>query len=203
MPRLRPLLESVHIFTLAIWGGSLAFTAVTAAVAFPTMRKLDPRLPEFAAYEGEHWRIAAGHIANRLFLINDMVQLAGVLVTLLTFGLLLLTTKRAAAGVLWPYVLRAVLLSAASILVAYQLFILAPRMQTNLQAFWDAARAGDAARAEALRSAFEVDHPTASNVLVATGVCVLLSLLTAAWSAAASPTTPAGELESPALLRKR
>jgi hypothetical protein len=146
-------------------------TGAAAAVIFPAMKGLDPALPAYAAYTGPHWSLAAGQIANRLFIIADTVQFGAMLAAGVTFGLCVLffglSTRRGTTFA------RAALLLALVGVLSYHLMILSPRMATNVRLYWDAAAAGDNAGAAGPKAAFDADHPTASRVLGATALLVL------------------------------
>lgn len=152
--------------------------AATAAVAFPTMRDLEPRLEPFASYGGDHWPIAAGKIANRVFMIADAAQL--VLAMLAAAGLAYLAFRDRLGGRLLG-ISRLLLLATALGLFGYQLFFLRPEMDVELRSYWDAARAGQTELAEASRAAFNDRHPTASNLMAATALAALGLSVTGAW----------------------
>ncbi len=159
-------LDTLHAAAAGIWIGSVGMVGTLAAIAFPTMKKLNPTVPEFAAV-GDHWKIAAGSVANKMFVVADSVSLACCLICLATLGFgLAIRVKRGrehARSALWLF--RALVMTIAAGCLAFQLFVLAPRMAANIHTFWDAARAGDVPAATAAQAAFDADHPTASNVI--------------------------------------
>lgn len=161
-------LDTLHAAGAGIWIGGVGMVGTLAAIAFPTMKKLDPTVPEFAAV-GEHWKIAAGQIANKMFVVGDAVSLVCCLVCLCTLGLgLFIRAKRGrehARVAIWMF--RSLAMTVAAGCLAYQLFILAPRMSENIHTFWDAARAGNVEVATRAQAAFDADHPTASTVIMA------------------------------------
>lgn len=185
MNRLARIAEAANLAALAAWLGCLLGAGAAAAVIFPTMRGLDPSLPAFAGYAGEHWRIAGGAVANRLFVLCDAVQLAAATVCVLALIVARIAgappASRAAFGA------RLAFLAAAWLLASYEIFVLAPRMQESLALFWTSAKAGDTPAADAARAVFEADHPTASRVLGATAGAVLGALLASAWGLTARP----------------
>lgn len=203
--------NAVYWLLLSLWFGGLAMSAVSAAVIFPTMKRLDVLVPEYQAFpelEGAHWMIAAGRAQNAVFFVNDMIQLvcgAGVAAIVgLHMTVFRMSPQRPAN------VIRALALGVALIAVCYELFVLAPRMQTNLQAFWRLPETGDVEAALAARQRFQLDHPKATMTLMITfasvGVMVLSSAaaLTAPPGSTARPGASAtgGGLEEPALLRR-
>ena len=71
-------LNTLLVVSSGVVFGVLAMTAVVAAVVFPKMRELDPTLPGYPAYDGAHWSLAAGIVAERVFDIGFVI--AGVAV---------------------------------------------------------------------------------------------------------------------------
>lgn len=181
MNRGRRICESIHVGVLGVWLGALVMTGVAAAVIFPTMKSLDPRLPGYEGYTGSHWMLAGGSVANRLFVIGDVVQFTAMLAAGATFGLGIMFFGLPSRKPLT--VIRATLLLGLVGVLSYHLLVLAPRMAVNLDGFWAAAKAGDQARAETLRAAFDADHPTARSVLSCIAVLLLGALAAGVWSA--------------------
>lgn len=178
MRKLERPVEAVHAAVLAVWFAGLVGAGLAAAVAFPQLKHLDARVPDFAAYPGEHWLIAGGHIGRVVFAVADRVQLGCSAAAVLTLAA---ATRGGWLSGAWA-ALRWAPLAAAAGLAVYFGLVLLPRMDHNVGAFWDAARAGDAAKAAQFRAAFDADHPTSSRTLQASAVCVLLSLTAAAAS---------------------
>lgn len=178
-PRTSPFLETLHLTALSLWLCFLATSAISASIIFPTARKLNLSLPDFPGYETDHWKIAAGQIQQRIFLFCDAGQLGACLAAALTLGLLLVrrrVSRRPASGI------RVLAISGASVVFAYYLMILAPRMNANAADYWAQARAGQAEPARAAQARFETDHPTASRCLAATAGFVLCAFVAGAWS---------------------
>lgn len=163
---------------LAVWFAGLVGAGLAAAVAFPQMKQLDVQVPDFAAYTGEHWMIAGGHIGRVVFAFADRVQLWCSAAAVLTLAA---ATRGGWLSGAWAAV-RWVPLAASAVLAVYFGLVLLPRMDQNLVAFWGAARAGETAKAAEFKAAFDADHPTSSTTLKVSAVCVLLSLTTAAAS---------------------
>jgi hypothetical protein len=188
MSRLRPTLETANLAALGVWLGALVMTGAAAAIAFPTMRDLDPSLPAFASYPQDHWTIAAGMVMARVFFVCDAVQLAcatvaGVsLVGLYATGVV--AKKRAAQ------VIRAAVLAALVVSLLQYLVFPAREMAEHLDTFWTAAKAGDLETADAARGAFDRLHPQASLRLSLHAAGVLIALVVGAWAA----TTPATDV---------
>lgn len=170
-------LEIAHVACLSMWAGSLAMTAVTAAIAFPTMKELNPSLPAFAAYPEDHWVIAAGQIMERVFTASDFVQLALAALACALFVPIGLS-RRLSRGLLAA---RAVVLVALLVSLLEYTFVMRPQMTSDLMAFWAAAKTGDMEAANTARAAFDEAHPLASarlsvhlaGVLLAIALCLV------------------------------
>lgn len=181
----------MHVLALAIWLGTVAMTAVAAAVIFPQLKALAPTLAGYAGYTGDHWMIAAGHVANRIFVIGDVIQAVCAGVAGLTIAVALMARRfspfRAAAAV------RLLAMLVAFGAMSYQFGSLRPDMRRNLDEYWLAAEQGRNEDAAVYQERFRALHPAASNTLAVAGGAVLVSLLAAVWSLSA-PWRP-GTLE--------
>lgn len=183
--------ETVHLTALGVWSGALFGAGVSAAVAFPTMRGLDPVLGAYPDYTGEHWMLAAGRVAARVFLITDAAQFVCALLAVGGFALAAVFGARTRS---WLRFLRAATLGAAFLLVSYHLLVQGPRMDRDLRAYWDAADTGDTPAALRHQEAFSAQHSGASRVMGATFAATVLTLALGAWSlsAGAGRAEPAG-----------
>ncbi|MDI1288967.1 MAG: hypothetical protein PSX37_03320 [bacterium] len=185
---------ALHGFALAIWLAALVAAGLSAATLFPAMKSLEPSLPSFALYEGEHWRIAAGIPANNIFGIVDRIQFVCGGVALMTLGFWMSTLARlrqeGQSIAVIPALLRTVAISGAMAGLCYQLFILGPRMSIALKKWIAAASAGDTATAETFRAAFDTDHPSASRTLMFTAACVIFGLVVHLWNPPAARERP-------------
>lgn len=182
----RAMCETINLTVTGLWLGALVMTGVTAAILFPTVRDLRPTLPEYALYQGEHWRIAAGQPGDKIFVACDAIQFVCAMVAAVSLATMVFVTK---VRVKRPAMLiRIAALVVAFVLLGSRFFFLQPWMDTNLHGFWEAAAKGDNANAERLRAAFDADHPIASNMLAATALCVLLAMVFGAWCAATPET---------------
>jgi hypothetical protein len=174
-----PWLGATHLLALTIWLAALLAAGLSAALIFTQMKQLQPTLPEYAAYTGEHWKIAGGMVANKIFVIVDYVQLSCALVAILTLGLTLQGANKAVPKYRPPLAgVRILFLSIACALFCYQLFILSQGMAVHLNNFWIAAKQGNMPVANAAQAAFDADHPTASNVLKGTAASIFVLLIT-------------------------
>lgn len=206
MGRWRAFCQTVHVVALGLWLGTLVMVAAAAAILFPTMRSLDPRLPAFAAYDGDHWRLAAGRVGQQLFLVADAIQFACALAAAATFLAMavFLGMGRGRAST----ILRALALSVAVAAAAGQIIVLAPSMNAALRAYWSAAAAGDTLAAAAHQAAFSDLHPYATALLAVGAIAVLGALIGAATSIGSTPDAAdesprSAGLPEPALLRMR
>ncbi len=189
---------------LSLWFGSLVTIGVTAAIAFPTMKGLDPALPTYAAYQGEHWQIAAGRIMAQVFFVGDGIQLIALCGVSLITGLHLTVFRQPLNRP--ANAIRTLLVVVLLGTVAYHTLLLAPRMNANLQLYWSQAEL--AGEWEAPKAAFDADHKRAERIM---GLNALLLVALVAASAAAltgggpgrEPEETPGGLEEPALLRRR
>ncbi len=173
---------------MGVWVGVLGMAGVSAAIVFPTMKGLDPLLGAYPLYTEPHWRLAAGHVAAKLFFVSDIVQLvcapvAGLALVLMVLGKLVPWPSRLMAGRLVVFTLLMAILS-------YRFFVLAPRMDRELALYRASAQAGEMEPAAAHLAAFNADHPMASNVMgvtfglgVAAAVLGIGSMVTASRSA--------------------
>jgi hypothetical protein len=183
-------------------------TGVAAAVIFPVTRELNPQLPDFAEFTGPHWRIAAGTVAAKIFLISDAIQLGCIIICGLTLGAVVITAE----GWLRPIAtsIRLIALFCAVGLLTYSFSFLGPRMNTNMVNYWDAARAGDNESAAGFQAAFDSDHPTATKVMIGSFLCSLLVTSSGALAAAGSAVPLSSytkshktQLQQPALSKRR
>jgi hypothetical protein len=195
------LLSTVHLVALGLWLGTLVMTGVAAAILFPTVKALDPVIPSYSAYTGEHWRIVAGKPANMVFLYSDIIQfgccifaMASLLGTVLLLGS---SWKRLFVGV------RVVLLTGAMCVFGWSFMVHTPAMNAEAGMYWRAAEAGENDIAATHQQRFAAMHPAATKLLGTTTLIVLASLIAGAWGASEPPeeARSTGGLEEPALAR--
>lgn len=185
MPTFRTFFHATHLLFLGLWFGVLIMTSVAAAILFPTIRDLDPSLPAYAAYTEPHWRIAAGHVGNKVFLASDIIQYfcaAGTGICLV-FGLLLGTFRGARRSM----ILRLLPLCAAMLILAYQAALLRPTMSNDLADYWQAAEQGDMETTQTAQHRFDEAHWVAEKLIGATTLCVFVAFVA---GAAATPNKP-------------
>lgn len=170
--------RAIRLGALGVWAGALLMTGATAAVAFPTMRELDPLLPGFGAYPEDHWSIAAGHIMQRVFGISDWTQVTCALVVVLTLGAEFCVVGWSRLGMAWR--VRSAVMLAAVGCTLFSALALAPRMNGQLDVYWEAARIGEIATAQSVKAAFDQGHVFARQLMTATFALVVAALVTSA-----------------------
>lgn len=177
--------ETLHVLSLAVWLGTIVMTGVAAATIFPEMRRLDPSLATYAKYTGEHWMLAAGHIAAKIFSVSDRIQLVCAGVAGLTFVSALFCKR------LLPFrfsaALRLLGLLVAFGALSYQAGSLGPVMQRALDEYWLAAADGRNDDAAFHQAIFRAQHPKASTTMAVAAGGVLVSLIAGAWSLSNPP----------------
>jgi hypothetical protein len=170
--------EATHICALSVWLTSLVVGAVTAILGFRVMRHSDPALPEFASYDGEHWRLLAGLMADRVFGVVDGVGVLCALVAGLTLALAAARGLRARR--IWVMV-RVISVLLGALLVSVNVFVLRPLLGQEVRAYRDAARVGDTALALEHRERYDARHAIARGVQTSLAGIVLVGLLGAMW----------------------
>lgn len=171
--RTRILCETVNILVLGLWAGALALVGVAAAIAFPAMKTLDPVLPGFALYDGDHWRIAAGKVMNPLFNVVDDVGFVAIAVSLIALAVLM-SGERLRRTRLAGF--RIVLWIGVAVLSSYIVMVPRADMNTLAEEHWTHAAAGENDQAEVAREAFDELHHTASALHVTQFLFVTLAL---------------------------
>jgi|GEM_PF-569788 len=204
--------QMAHLVSLGLWLGTVVMSSAAAAVIFPTLKRLDAHLPAYEAYDGPHWLLAAGMVAERVFLIGDLVQFPCAIVAVVTLAVLIGVFR--AGGPRVSLALRVLGLTVAVAALAAQLLIVSQAMNRSITAYRAAALAGDTEAALRHQAAFNDLHPIASNLMATVMVSVLVALAAGAWGAggtgdagtATGSNTPASppdgpRLEEPMLLR--
>jgi hypothetical protein len=160
---LRTVLEGIHLGSLGVWCGMTVGVGVCAAIAFPTMRDLDPTLPAFAALPDGHWSIAAGSVMNPVFHILDgaSLALAGLALITLVLGAWTRSIRLGSPS----GVLRTLALICALGAALYSTMLLRPEMDAHLDGYLTAGREGDIVTALANKDAFDALHPRASMLI--------------------------------------
>ncbi len=166
------LTNAIYLVFLSLWFGSLIMTGIVAGVTFTVLHNIDAQVPAFAESvpSGDHYQIAGGQVMQSVFLLGDFIQLISVVAVFAIVGSQLFSAKIKLPTT--PNLIRLAGLTGALLLVCYNVFILSPRMNTNLRKYWDAAEANE--DGSAFKKAFDDEHPTASFVLASTAGCLLV-----------------------------
>lgn len=198
----RKLCECLHVLALGLWLGVLVMAGAVAAQVFPQMKAMDPHVPEFEAYTGDHWLIVAGAVGEFTFLTADFIQFGCVVLAILTLLASIIAFGLPLARI--STMIRAGLLGIGVMLVAYEIFVLAPEMNLNLKQYWAAAKDGNMAEAQRFRDAFMANHPLSRNVLAGCTLAAFASIIASVWSIAeGGPASGSGAspYQTPALKR--
>jgi len=139
--------------------GCLLMSGLIAAVSFPMMKALAPRLPDYPIVFDDHWKIAAGYPAAVVFYAASGVQ-----------TLMLLVAGACRLGASTRSLTTRALIGTSAIFGGLQLFVIVP-MAAALIAYRAAARAGELAQAIESQLRFQQLH------VVSTGAMMLLALL--------------------------
>lgn len=187
---MRPLVrlaETVHVVALALWLAALVTGALVAGIIFTTMRELNPTFGFFDAYAGAHADLGAGFIQARVFAAADIIQFAACSLSILSLIIAVVLGQAVARA---STLVRATLLACAMTLFSYHYFILAPRMDSNARAYWQAARAGDSAQADSLHTEFMTDHPASTRTHGFISLFVFATLAASTWTLSGAGSAP-------------
>jgi hypothetical protein len=205
----RAFCETVHLVVLGLWLGVLIAVGATAAIVFPTMKSLGVRVPEITGDAADHYRIAGGMVAERVFLLGDAVMFPCGLIAAATLGCsFMFFRSRSGKG---AAMLRAVALGIALASLAALLLVVTPAINSASAKHRAAAKIGDVPAAQAAMKAVDELHPTATNLMAAEAAAVLITLVAGAWSLARGREiggpdeipAAASRYEDPALLKGR
>jgi hypothetical protein len=149
-------------------------SGLVAALTFPALKRLAPTLPGFLTPPEDHWRIAAGHVAFRVFSVSGWFQLACLAGAA---GALAIAARRA----LRENFIHWFVLCLIALVVGYNGAILMPRMTDNLHRYWNASKSGSIEQASTAQQAFDADHPRSTRLLVSLSLLVSFGVTLAAW----------------------
>lgn len=208
MSRWTTFLNSVHLAALGLWAGILLMLGAALALLFPTVKAQRPTLPDFAAYTGDHGRISAGMVAQKLFLVSDIAIFLLALLSAGTLAALVLMNRASLRGT--AGVLRSVAVAVALACVAALLLIVTPQINAASQMHWASARKGDITTSNLHIAAVDDLHPIGTALMSAELIAVLIAFWTGLVSvqrnandAAPAPAANRSKYEEPALTRKR
>jgi len=206
MSNWRAFCETVHIVALAMWLGFVVAAGTFAATVFSVTKALDPRLPGYEAYTGEHYLIVGGKMAQTVFFVTDVVQFACSLAAVVSLIVIVGAARNEARRLAIVVRTSAVIIALAA--VAALLLVVNPKLIAATSAYWKAAKAGDMEAVGVHRAIAADTHPYASALMVTVAIMVLLAIVSAVWSIA-RPHVPVAtaravdRLPEPALLRGR
>lgn len=172
-------LATLHAVAMGLCTGVVVATGVAAAIAFPTMRDLNPTLPSLEGLD-DQWMLVAGQVMARVFSATAVVELLCLTIAAIAFVSEIALSPRPRRG--RSLAVRSVALLALVIVYAHNLGVLQPRMNTNFQNIFTSAEQGDLAGAKSARAAFGADHPAASRELGAIAALSLVGALMSGWS---------------------
>lgn len=170
------IVNSLYWILLSLWLGALVFGAVTAAIIFPTLRDLGVSLTSFSGPTDDHFMLAAGTVMDRVFFIVDGVQLVSSVGVAIILGLHLTVFQMRLSRP--AHMIRALSICLLLLGVSYHLFVLAPRMNLNLQTVWSLREMGE--DATEYRTAFAADHPNAVRLLTFNTVLLVVTITASA-----------------------
>lgn len=175
----RRLAETIYISTLAFWLASIVFSALFAAILFPTMKQLDPHIAGLPEGVQEHWRLAAGKIAGPIFELVGGLQRVFVAITFLALCLLwscvleIPPAARKLRSIAW--------IPLAATALATDFLVIRP-MASHLAQFWTSVQANDLATAQHHRSVFDNLHHYSTTMLGATAALLVLTIAIAGFT---------------------
>ena len=154
---------ALYWLSLAVWFAALMAAGLSAVHTFGKLSGTALVLEPFAAYPApEHGTIAAGLVMADLFVTVDFIQFVVIPLAVIMLALQL-TVFGLPAGRPSNVVRLGCLVLAAGLFAWYAVAV-APPLNGNLRAFWDAARAGDLETAALHRDLAGAYHSTARLV---------------------------------------
>lgn len=207
----RAFCETLHVSALGIWVGAITLSGATAAIAFPTLKKLGVQIPELAAFplgQDKHYLFAAGAIAERVFLVSDilcfMCAMAAGATLILSITSFKTMERRKAT------LFRALGFGVALASLGAMLIIVTPQLNGAFRQHLLAIKAGDAVMAAAHKAASDQLHPVATVLMFLQIMGGLIALWAAGWTMsersgreAKEAAAPASKYPEPELRRKR
>ncbi|MBX3353099.1 MAG: hypothetical protein KF684_09190 [Phycisphaeraceae bacterium] len=184
--RLAARLNAAHLVALALVAGMIATTGLTAAIAFPTMRDLQPTLGIYPDFGGEHAPLAAGTVMQKVFRLAGAAQfflIGAASVTLTLAGTIANPHGGLARARVWQV---RTLITLAVLGTLFAQNTVQRGMNRSLAAYHAAASAGDDAQAQEFRQRFADRHPTTSRLLTAALLLSVAGLAMGVWDAGRS-----------------
>ena len=188
-------IQILYWLALSTWFGSVMFIALAAPIIFRTVRESNPVLTNVLSVnlEGQHATLLGGSIVSNLLSRLALIQLAcaGVIVimTIAQFFTANMDGMNRLVGIF-----RLVLCLAAAGVVAYDRFMIWPRISKSRTEYIDHADEPDVANPA--KDRFDADHRRSMTLMMITlGLLLLLIMYSANVQPAAisAPATPAPE----------
>ena len=193
---------------LCVWLGAVVCSGTFAATVFPTMKAIDPRLPAFEKYEGPHYLIAGGKLAQKIFLLADIAQFAcgwSRLRRCCACSSCSARTRSAAGRATSSAPFRSRSRSPA---LPGEIIVVGPALNGALRLYWAAAEAGDNVLAAKHKAGVDDLHPIASWLLSGAAISLLIAFvaglwtITRPWEKVGDAGPSASPYPEPTLLRK-
>ena len=166
---------------LGLAAGAVVTIGVVAAIAFPTMRDLNPTLPGLEGLD-DHWMLAAGMILTQGF--NATSTIVGVCLAVASIAFVSEVFFAPRPRQKLALALRLITLLALLAVFAHNWGVVQPRMNTNFQNLFASARSGDFDAARTFRAAFDADHPAAGRELGAIAILSFAGAILSGFSVA-------------------
>lgn len=165
------LVMIVYWLALATWFGGVLFVALAAPVIFKTVREANPLLPGVLSVnlDGQHGTLLAGSIVGNLLNRLAQIEIGCAAVLLLTLIIQPFTVDIRESN-LTAYILRFALAAVAAAVVAYDRWVLWPRIWKQRQEYLDHADEPDVANP----AKDEFDRLHRQSVTMLSGVLFLL-----------------------------
>lgn len=186
MRRWRIILASAWWSALTIWFAAIIAPAAAAMVAFPRLPEIEAVIPATGAFfSGDPesaGRFVAGFVTNPIFVASDVVRLAVVGVAWLS---VLVSRGRPSGHGRWSIVAMISMAIASTLFAISFLFVAAPLAEA-LELWRAAVFAGDHGAAADAKAIFDPLHLTASRLMSTELIFVVIAILAAGASTAAS-----------------
>ncbi|HEX8523047.1 MAG TPA: DUF4149 domain-containing protein [Tepidisphaeraceae bacterium] len=182
------LIQIVFWLALSTWFGAVMFIAVSAPVIFRTVRENNPVLTNVLSVnlEGQHATLLAGSIVGNLLARLAKLQLAcgGVV---LVMSILHLFFADMTGRNRWVTIFRIVACVAAAGVVAYDRYVIWPRIVKSRDEYVD--HADEPEVANPAKDRFDADHRQSMTLILVTIGLLLLLIM---YSANVQPAPAAG-----------
>lgn len=181
-------LRALFIASTAAWIVTILMSGLAAGLIFPAMKQLDPGIPSIGVVREMHWKILAGHPAQKIFNVSQSVEYVLCIISLLAATFAPGTERKSMLTIVrW-----ACHLAAAGLLIWIGARLISPlnELFTALRA---AAAAGDAGRTMELDATFAGLHGKATPAMGTMAALVAMThvLAVADWARRPShPTAP-------------